>query len=123
MYFDQFANFFIAVQHRLFYIVMAFGRFNLYVNSYTFLFKKAWDTRRARGGRWAWGLEIAGVVFFWCWFGRVLYGCGSWQKSLAYLLVSHAVTSPLHIQVSLLRGLHFKTSTQSLFLLDRPLSF
>jgi delta8-fatty-acid desaturase len=78
---------------------MAFARFNLYINSYSFLFRKAWDTQRARGGRWAWRLEIVGLVFFWCWFGGVLWGCGTWRKALAYLLVSHAVTSPLHVQV------------------------
>ena len=99
MHFDRFAKFFIAVQHKLFYVVMAFARFNLYANSYTFLYQKAWDTKRAKGGYWAWRLEIMGLIFFWSWFGRVLYGCGSWQRALAYLLVSHVVTSPLHVQV------------------------
>jgi len=111
MYFDRFAAFFITLQHKLFYIVMAFARFNLYVNSYTFLFRKAWDTKRARGGWWAWRLEIIGLVFFWCWFGSVLYGCGSWKMALAYLIVSHAVTSPLHVQIVLS---HFSMSTADL---------
>lgn len=100
MPFDRFAKAVTAIQHKLFYIVMLFARLNLYRLSYEFLIKKAWDTKRARGGRWAWGLEIAGLIFFWSWFGRVLYGCGSWQTALAYLLVSHAVTSPLHVQAS-----------------------
>lgn len=100
MHFDRFAKILIAVQHKLFYIVMAFARFNLYALSYGFLWKKAADIRRRTQGRqWAFWLEVIGLVFFWCWFGAVLYGCGSWQKALAYLLVSHVVTSPLHIQV------------------------
>jgi delta8-fatty-acid desaturase len=99
MIFDHFASLFISIQHKIFYIVMAFGRFNLYVNSYSYLFRKAFDTRRARGAGWSWGLEIMGLVFFWYWYGRLLLGCGSWQMSLAYLFVSHVVTSPLHIQV------------------------
>ena len=99
MAFDWFSRIALSVQHKLFYIVMAFARFNLYVNSYTFLYQKYFDTKRARGGNWAWRLEITGLLFFWTWFGRVLYGCGSWQMALAYLLVSHAVTSPLHVQV------------------------
>ncbi|KAF5385176.1 hypothetical protein D9615_001465 [Tricholomella constricta] len=111
MWFDRFAKIFVAIQHRLFYIVMLFARFNLYANSYTYLYKKAFDTRRARGGRWAWGLEVIGLAFFWWWFGRVLYGCGSWQTALAYLLVSHAVTSPLHVQIVLS---HFSMSTADL---------
>ncbi|KAF8078690.1 delta 8-sphingoloid desaturase protein [Lyophyllum atratum] len=111
MWFDRFATIFVAIQHKLFYIVMAFARFNLYVNSYAYIYKSAFDTRRARGGRWAWGLEILGLVFFWLWFGRVLYGCGSWQMALAYLLVSHIVTSPLHVQIVLS---HFSMSTADL---------
>lgn len=111
MHFDRFAKFFIAVQHKLFYVVMAFARFNLYANSYTFLYQKAWDTKRARGGYWAWRLEIIGLIFFWSWFGRVLYGCGTWQRALAYLLVSHVVTSPLHVQIVLS---HFSMPTGDL---------
>ena len=99
MGFDRFAKLFLALQHKLFYVVMSLGRFNLYANSYAYLYKKAFDTKRARGGHWAWRLEMAGLIFFWAWFGYVLYGCGTWQKTLAYLLVSHVVTSPLHVQV------------------------
>ncbi|KAF9481010.1 delta 8-sphingolipid desaturase [Pholiota conissans] len=111
MPFDAFARRFLAIQHKLFYLIMAFARFNLYVNSYVFLWQKAFDTKRARGGWWAWRLEVAGIVFFWCWFGRVLYGCGSWQRALVYLIISHAVTSPLHVQIVLS---HFSMSTDDL---------
>jgi sphingolipid 8-(E)-desaturase len=99
MSFDWASRLFVSFQHKLFYIVMAFGRFNLYANSYSFLARKAFDTKRARGGNWAWTLEIAGIVFFWYWFGSVLIGCGSWSRALTYLIVSHVVTSPLHVQV------------------------
>ncbi|KAK2461969.1 hypothetical protein APHAL10511_006432 [Amanita phalloides] len=111
MPFDRFAEYVITVQHKLFYIVMLFARFNLYRLSYFFLIKKAFDTKRARGGRWAWGLEVIALIFFWTWFGRVLYGCGNWQTALAYLLVSHAVTSPLHVQIVLS---HFSMSSVDL---------
>lgn len=100
MSYDRFAKITIAIQHKLFYIIMMFARFNLYANSYGFLFNKFFDTKRARGGRWAFWLEIVGLVFFWSWFGAVLYGCGSWKMALAYLAVSHVVTSPLHVQVN-----------------------
>ncbi|KAH9487001.1 Delta 8-(E)-sphingolipid desaturase [Psilocybe cubensis] len=108
---DAFAKFLLRVQHKIFYLVMAFARFNLYANSYTYLYQKAFDTKRARGGWWAWRMEVAGIAFFWVWFGRVLYGCGSWQMALAYLLVSHAVTSPLHVQIVLS---HFSMPTGDL---------
>ncbi|KAF9535401.1 delta 8-sphingoloid desaturase protein [Crepidotus variabilis] len=109
--YDAFAKIFLSIQHKLFYIVMGFARFNLYANSYTFLFQKAFDTKRARGGNWAWRLEMTGILFFWTWFGCVLYGCGSWQKALAYLVVSHVVTSPLHVQIVLS---HFSMPTGDL---------
>ncbi|TRM60219.1 fatty acid desaturase-domain-containing protein [Schizophyllum amplum] len=111
LYFDAFAKIFVSIQHKLFYVVMAFARFNLYALSYGHLWKKAFDTRRTKGGRWAWGLECVGIVFFWYWFGNVLRGCGSWQKALMFLVVSHAATSPLHIQIVLS---HFSMSTVDL---------
>ncbi|KAJ7601218.1 delta 8-sphingoloid desaturase protein [Mycena floridula] len=109
--FDAFSRFFISMQHKLFYIVLSLGRLNLYFRSYTYLFSKAFDTRRARGARWAWPLEIAGIMCFWIWFSAVLRGCGTWQKALLYILVSHAATSPLHVQLVLS---HFSMSTEDL---------
>ncbi|KIM66251.1 hypothetical protein SCLCIDRAFT_14609 [Scleroderma citrinum Foug A] len=111
MTFDRFTVLLVSLQHKIFYILLAFGRFNLYVNAYSFLVRKAFDHRRARGGRWSWWLEVIGVGFFWCWFGAVLKGCGSWTMALTYLLVSHIVTSPLHVQIVLS---HFSMSTDDL---------
>lgn len=101
MSFDSAAKLFLSVQHKIFYIVMAFARFNLYVNSYTFLAKSYPSKVKARGGRWSWWSEIVGIIVFWIWYSAVLRGCGSWRTALAYLLVSHIVTSPLHVQVSM----------------------
>ncbi|KAG7099145.1 hypothetical protein E1B28_001016 [Marasmius oreades] len=110
--FDAASRLFVSLQHKLFYIVMLFARFNLYRLSYEHLFKKAFDTRRSRGGLWAHPLELVGVTFFWYWFGWiVLRGCGSWQKALLYVIVSHVTTSPLHVQIVLS---HFSMSTTDL---------
>jgi delta8-fatty-acid desaturase len=68
------------------------GRFNLYANSYGFLALKA-----KRNGYWR--LEVAGILFFWSWFGALLARLPSWKIRLGYLLVSHIVTSPVHVQV------------------------
>ncbi len=100
---DAAAKIFLTLQHKLFYIVMMFARFNLYRLSYAHLYFRAFDTRRARGHGWAWSLEVAGIIFFWTWFGSLLVGCGTWRKALLYVLVSHATTSPLHVQVCLPR--------------------
>jgi len=111
MPFDAITAYLISAQHKLFYIIMAFARFNLYANSYRFLWEKAFDKRKARGGRWAWWLEVVALTSFVTWFGAILYGCGSWGKAIAYLLVSHVVTSPLHVQIVLS---HFSMSTVDL---------
>lgn len=106
MPFDAASRFFVSIQHRLFYIVMSLARFNLYANSYGFLARRAFKRGLGKRERRTYAAEILGIVVFWLWFGRVLYGCGSWQKALAYLLVSHIATSPIHIQVSI--SLSFK---------------
>jgi delta8-fatty-acid desaturase len=97
--FDAAARFFVAFQHRLFYVVLSLGRFNLYANSYGFLARKATQPKKAKGAHWTLALELASLVLFWCWFGALLWGCGSWGSALRYLLVSHIAASPVHLQV------------------------
>ena len=99
MSFDRAARIFLSMQHKLFYVVMALARFNLYANSYTYLAKTAFQAPRVNGGKWIWWLEVFGIITFWIWYGCLLKGLGSWQWALAYLLISHVVTSPLHVQV------------------------
>ena len=101
MAFDAVAKVLITVQHKLFYIIMALARFNLYANSYIFLAKTAFQPKRAKGGRWWWWAEIICIGFFYSWYLRVLKGCGSWPTALGYLLISNVVPSPLHVQVNL----------------------
>ena len=43
MKFDAFAKVFLVVQHKLFYVVMSLARFNLYVQSYGYLAKTAFQ--------------------------------------------------------------------------------
>ena len=72
---------------------MAFARFNLFAMSYVYIFTKA------KPGLYR-NLEMAGVVFFWTWFGGgVLRSIPGFATRLGFLLVCFAVTSPLHIQV------------------------
>ena len=72
---------------------MMFGRPNLFVNSYAYLFFKA------KPGLFR-NLELAGITGFWLWFSLLLRGLGSWQMRLAYVAICFAVTSPLHVQVT-----------------------
>lgn len=102
---------------------MAFARFNLCRLSYSWMFYKLFERRRSRGGRWAIGLEFVGVIVFWCWFGGiVLRGCGSWKMALAYVLVSHAATSPLHVQARRILAIKFAQYTDEYCRLFCPIS-
>ncbi|KAN0134807.1 Fatty acid desaturase domain containing protein [Lactarius tabidus] len=109
--FDGFARFVITVQHRLFYLVMSLGRFNLYRLSYHHLWITRREPSKARGGRWAWWFEVLALCGFLVWYGSVVRGCGTWQKGLMYLLVSNIVPSPLHVQIVLS---HYSRSTADL---------
>ena len=100
MAFDAFAKVLIPFQAKLYYIVLSLARFNLYALSYTYLVKTAFEPKRAYGGRWWWWSEIVCLGLFYTWFVNVLIGCGTWQKALVYLLVSHVAASPVHVQVS-----------------------
>jgi sphingolipid 8-(E)-desaturase len=111
MAFDAVAEVFVPYQAYMYYPILTMGRFNLYVQSWIFLIlglgpKKgpAW---------WTWWLEIAGQVFFWLWFGYgILYKTipTGWGR-FAFVMVSHMVTMPLHVQITLS---HFAMSTSDL---------
>jgi delta8-fatty-acid desaturase len=111
MAFDAFAKAFVPYQAYTYYPILTLGRFNLYVQSWIFLIRglgpskgPAWWTR------W---LEIAGQVFFWAWFGYgILYKTipTNWDR-FSFIMVSHMVTMPLHVQITLS---HFAMSTSDL---------
>lgn len=103
--FDGPSRIFLTIQHRVYYVVMSLGRFNLYANSYGFLALKA------RRDKWFY-IETLGILFFWAWFGVGYLGAmPSWPTRIAALLISHIVTSPLHVQIVLS---HFAQSSEDL---------
>lgn len=103
--FDAAARVLLRLQHRLYYVFMSLGRFNLYALSYGFLLTKA------RATRWL-ALEALGLAVFWAWYGGyVLAHIPDWRMRLAYLLVSHIGTSPVHVQIVLS---HFAQDTRDL---------
>lgn len=101
MSFDVFSKFFVSFQHWLYYPVMAFARFNLYAQSIIFLIKEKRVAHRK--------YEVYGLVFFWAWFGTLLSLLPSWKIRVMFLLVSHAATLFLHMQITLS---HFAMSTE-----------
>lgn len=104
MAFDAFSRAMVSVQHNIYYLVLSLARFNLYANSYTFLALKM------RRKKWFY-FELAGLCFFWTWFGLLLKGLEGWKLRVGYLLVSHIVTSPVHVQIVLS---HFARSTDDM---------
>lgn len=108
MKFDAFAKWLIAKQDWLYYPVMALGRFNLYRLSWEYLLL---GQAPKKGPAW-WHryLEMVGQVFFWTWFGYlVVYKSipTAWDR-FVFVMVSHVVTAPLHVQITLS---HFAMST------------
>ncbi|KAK5937611.1 hypothetical protein PMZ80_010231 [Knufia obscura] len=112
MPFDAVARFAIKYQHWLYYPILCFGRFNLYVLSWTYLLSPTQAPRKGPA-RWHRPLELLGHVFFWYWFGyQTLYlRVPSNSTRLIFLLISHMVTAPLHVQITLS---HFAMSTSDL---------
>lgn len=97
--FDAFAMFILRFQHILYYIVLSFARFNLYALSYGFLFKRAFEGQKSRGGKWTYYLEVVALTLFWAWYGGLLVLTGNWKTAIGFLVVSNMVPSPLHVQV------------------------
>jgi delta8-fatty-acid desaturase len=103
------AQFMMHYQPYLYYVLLAFGRFNLYVLSGNPLLFGSFPPKL----RWHRYFETLGELVFWYWFGyQILYlSITTWSSRLSFLLVSHMVTMPLHVQFSVS---HFAMSTADL---------
>ncbi|PGH19313.1 hypothetical protein AJ80_04066 [Polytolypa hystricis UAMH7299] len=112
MPYDPFAKFFIRYQNYLYYPIMLFARFNLYRLSWEYLLSPHQAPRHGPAW-WHRYLEGAGQLFFWTWYGygMVYLSIPTWPSRLLFILISHMVTSPLHVQITLS---HFAMSTADL---------
>lgn len=109
MKYDIVARNVIKIQHWTYYPILCFGRFNLYRLSWEHLlfFKgvpKSGITQKFRF------LEILGNLVFWYWFGYLLLyqSIPTIKLRILYVLISHIITMPLHVQITLS---HFGMST------------
>ncbi|KAK5169030.1 uncharacterized protein LTR77_006339 [Saxophila tyrrhenica] len=111
MTYDPFAKLALRYQHYLYYPILTLGRFNLYLLSWQYILLG--QGPRKGPAWWHRYLELAGQVFFWYWFGyRLLYlSLPDTSTRLAYLFISHAITMPVHVQITLS---HFAMSTADL---------
>jgi delta8-fatty-acid desaturase len=111
MEYDAAARFFVGLQHYLYYVVLLFGRFNLYRLSWVYLL--AGEGPRKGAAAWHRWLEIVGQVFFWTWFGYGVVYRGidnNWDR-FWFVMIRHWVTTPVHVQITLS---HFAMSTADL---------
>jgi delta8-fatty-acid desaturase len=111
MEYDAVAKFTIKYQHYLYYPILLFGRFNLYYLSWEYLVLGLGP--RNRSVWWHRWLELVGQVTFWIWFGYgVCYlSIPDWPNRVLFVLISHMVTAPLHVQITLS---HYGMSTADL---------
>ncbi|RMD42343.1 hypothetical protein DV735_g2796, partial [Chaetothyriales sp. CBS 134920] len=112
MEFDALARFSVKYQSYLYYPLLLFGRFNLYVNSWTYLLSPSQAPRKGPAW-WHRYLELVGQVFFWTWYGyfTVYRAVPTASSRILFILISHMVTAPLHVQITLS---HFAMSTADL---------
>lgn len=106
MAYNAFAQTAVTYQKYLYYPLLCFGRFNLYVLSLEFILRD----KGPRSNRWHRFYELSGQIFFWFWFGYLIMWCSipTWTQRFLFLMISHMVTMPLHVQFTLS---HFAMST------------
>ncbi|CAL3963903.1 hypothetical protein PZA11_001394 [Diplocarpon coronariae] len=106
--FNRFAQMMVPHQKWMYYPLLCFGRFNLYALSLEHLILDLGP----RSHRWHRYYELAGQVFFWYWFGYWIVYCQvpTWPLRLAYVLLAHMITMPLHVQFTLS---HFAMGTET----------
>jgi len=110
---DKAAEILVPFQKYSYYPIMGIARFNLYLLSWLHvLSEKSSDI----GGSTAWWIrwaEIAGMSGYWYIFGYLLLWktLPTWTIRVAFVLLSHFVTMPLHVQITLS---HWGMSTSDL---------
>ncbi|ORY67065.1 fatty acid desaturase [Pseudomassariella vexata] len=111
MEYDGVAKAMVSIQKYSYYILLTFGRFNLYRLSYEYLF--CMQGPRKGPAWWHRYLEIVGHFFFWSWYGYgIVYKSipTGWDRFI-FIMVSHMTVMPLHAQLGLS---HFAMSTADL---------
>jgi delta8-fatty-acid desaturase len=94
-------SFFVTRQHYFYYVILAFGRFNLYVQSWKHVITNSFVPFR--------NYEVLGQIGYWMWFLYLLSQLPTWGHVFLFFLVSHVVTALLHVQITLS---HFGMSTE-----------
>jgi len=100
---DAFSKILLKAQHVLYYIIMMFGRFNLYVQSVKFIL----INERAKFRK----SELAAMIFFIIWITKLLSIIPCWKQRLVFFFLVNAITFLLHVQITLS---HFCMNTDNI---------
>lgn len=98
---DKIADFAVAYQYYTYYPVMGVARFNLYMLSIHHLFTS--PRPKSRMTSWIRPTEFAFIICYWLWFGYgiVWLTLPNWPTRIGFVLISHIITMPLHVQITL----------------------
>lgn len=112
-YWDAVADFMVPYQAYTYYPIMGIARFNLYLLSWLHVLS---NKASSLGGSKAWWIrptEIAFMACYWFIFGYCLClrTLPTWGIRVAFILMSHVITMPLHVQITLS---HWGMSTSNL---------
>ncbi|MCJ1416603.1 hypothetical protein MMC32_002941 [Xylographa parallela] len=108
---DAAADFLIPYQQYTYYPTMFIARFNLYLLSWGHLLSPR--SQNLGSSSWTRPTEIGFMLCYWYFFGYLLLWCSipTWKLRTAFVVVSHVLTFPLHVQITLS---HWATSTADL---------
>ncbi|OMH80840.1 Delta(8)-fatty-acid desaturase [Zancudomyces culisetae] len=91
--FDAFSNLLVQIQHKSYYIIMTFGRYNLYVLSWVHVLFKVKGPQKY--------FELLGLTGFWVWYSFLLSFLPSYKLILLQIWLSHSIAAILHVQLTL----------------------
>ncbi|MCJ1288212.1 hypothetical protein MMC26_007567 [Xylographa opegraphella] len=105
------ADFLVRYQQYTYYPTMFIARFNLYLLSWLHLLSPR--SQNLGSASWTRSAEIGFMLCYWYLFGYLLLwrSIPTWTLRVAFVLVSHVLTFPLHVQITLS---HWATSTADL---------
>ncbi|KAG6192319.1 hypothetical protein E4U24_004063 [Claviceps purpurea] len=100
---DKVAEVVVPYQKYIYYPVMGIARFNLYLLSWIHVLSKRSSSLGSSKAWWIRPTEIGFMACYWFLFGYVLLWrtLPTWTLRVAFVLVSHIVTMPLHVQITL----------------------
>ncbi|KAK3321297.1 fatty acid desaturase [Cercophora scortea] len=100
---DAAADFIVPFQRYSYYPIMGVARFNLYFLSWLHVFSAKAGSLGESKAWWIRPLEAAFMSIFWYVFGYLFVWCTlpTWPIRIGFVLISHIVTMPLHVQITL----------------------